>query len=77
DLAMIERQSSSAPSGDVIDELLQKDLPLVQARRYATDVFEQRYLERVLARHGGNVTKAAAAAGVARRHFQRLRARTK
>ena len=77
DLAMVETQQRSAPSGDAIDELLQKDLPLVQARRYAIEDFEQRYLERLLGRHGGNVTKAAAAAGVARRHFQRLRARAK
>jgi hypothetical protein len=29
----------------------------------------------VLARHGGNVSRAAEASGVARRHFQRLRTR--
>jgi DNA-binding NtrC family response regulator len=37
--------------------------------------FERRYVERVLARHGGNVVRAAEASGVARRYFQILRAR--
>jgi DNA-binding NtrC family response regulator len=37
--------------------------------------FERRYVERVLARHGGAVGKAAAASGIARRYFQKIRAR--
>ncbi len=37
--------------------------------------FERRYLEAVLARHGGTLGRAAAASGVARRYFQILRAR--
>jgi hypothetical protein len=37
--------------------------------------FEQAYLEKALADSGGNVAAAAAASGIARRHFQRLRAR--
>jgi transcriptional regulator with GAF, ATPase, and Fis domain len=75
--AETERTGARGGDVDVIEELLQKDLPLVQARRYVMEAFEQRYLERVLTRHGGNVTKAAVASGVARRHFQRLRARSK
>jgi hypothetical protein len=39
--------------------------------------FERRYVERMLARHGGNVTRAARASGVAHRYFQLIRARLK
>jgi two-component system response regulator HydG len=39
------------------------------------DAFERRYVERVLAKHGGNVTRAAAASGIARRYFYDLRKR--
>jgi two-component system response regulator HydG len=38
-------------------------------------VFERRYVEQVLAEHGGNVLRAAAASGVARRQFQRVKGR--
>jgi ActR/RegA family two-component response regulator len=34
-------------------------------------------VERMLAKHGGNVSRAAEASGMARRNFQLLRARTK
>jgi DNA-binding NtrC family response regulator len=59
----------------VVDEVIAEAMPLVRARQRVVDAFEQRYLEAMLARHGGIVTRAAAAAGIARRHFQRLRAR--
>jgi two-component system, NtrC family, response regulator HydG len=61
--------------GDVIAGILRLGLPLAEARQRLIDHFEERYLEHVLEQHGGNVTRAAAAAGVARRHLQRLRAK--
>jgi two-component system response regulator HydG len=71
---------SSSPSpasrGDgVIDGILAEDLPLPRARQRMVDEFEVRYIERVLARHGGNVTHAAATSGIARRYFNTIRAR--
>jgi two-component system response regulator HydG len=39
------------------------------------DEFERAYVERVLAKNGGSVVKAAQASGLARRYFQILRAR--
>jgi len=39
--------------------------------------FEQRYVARVLAQHGGHVGNAAEASGMGRRYFQRIRNRTK
>ena len=77
DLVGVPAETASVPTSDVIDQVLQKNLPLVQARQLVVEAFEQRYLERVLAAHGGNVTNAAAGAGIARRHFQRLRARAR
>ena len=60
---------------DLVDEVLAEELPFVRARQRIMDDFERRYLERVLARCGGSVVRAAAVAGVARRYFQVLRAR--
>jgi DNA-binding NtrC family response regulator len=67
--------SSQHPHGE-IERILALDLPLPRSRGVLVKIFEQRYLERVLARHDGNVTRAAAASGIARRHFYRLLART-
>jgi DNA-binding NtrC family response regulator len=47
-------------------------LPLGEARQRIVEEFERSYLRRLLARHQGNVTRAAEAAGVARRYFQLL-----
>lgn len=66
---------AQAAEGDVVDRVLTMDLPLVMARERIVDDFERRYIAHVLAKHGGNVSRAAEASGVARRHFQRLRAR--
>jgi two-component system response regulator HydG len=60
---------------DPILRVLAMDLPLAEARQLLVDEFEARYVEHVLEQQGGNVTRAAAAAGVARRHLQRLRAK--
>lgn len=60
---------------DVVGEVISRLLPLAEARQELIQVFEKRYLEHVLAVHDGNVTRAAAAAGVARRYFHLLRAK--
>lgn len=61
--------------GDAIHRVLALDLPLADARQRVVDELEQRYIARVLEAHDGHVGKAAAASGIARRHFQRIRAR--
>jgi DNA-binding NtrC family response regulator len=61
--------------GDFIDSILGLDLPIVRARERVVEDFERRYVQRILAQHGGNVTSAAAASGIARRYFQLLKAR--
>ena len=51
------------------------DLPLKEARQVWSDRFELHYARAMLAKTNGNVTHAAAQAGVNRRYFQRLLAR--
>jgi DNA-binding NtrC family response regulator len=66
-----EREASGA-----FERILLLDLPFVQARDRALDEFSRCYVERVLEQHGGNVTRAAAASGIARRYFQTIRAKS-
>jgi DNA-binding NtrC family response regulator len=71
--------AASRPGATTGDEdiaaILAQDLPLPRARELMVDEFERRYVERVLAKHGGNVTHAAASSGIARRYFNTIRAR--
>lgn len=83
DLAALEVGPTAAaatpgPGGDAehwADRILALDLPLPRARERLIEEFQRLYVERVLARHGGNVSRAAAASGIARRYFQILKAR--
>jgi transcriptional regulator with GAF, ATPase, and Fis domain len=67
--------ATTPAEGDLVEEVLAADLPLTRARDLLVSGFERRYLERVLAAHGGSVARAADASGVARRYFQILHAR--
>jgi DNA-binding NtrC family response regulator len=58
-----------------VKELVPLDLPLKEARQAWTESFESVYVQHVLRRANGNVTHAAAHAGVSRRFLQRLLAR--
>ncbi len=69
--------TSSESSSDFTTSILERDLPFSHARELVLRDFERRYVERILARHGGNVARAAVASGVAHRYFQLIRARLK
>jgi two-component system, NtrC family, response regulator HydG len=75
ELASTGASSKHGRSEDIIDSALRMELPLGQARERVVAEFERRYVEHMLARSQGIVSKAARASGVARRHFQRIRAR--
>jgi DNA-binding NtrC family response regulator len=60
-----------------LDEVLTRDLPLAEVRRIVNERLERAYVERMLDKHDGVVTRAAEASGIARRHFQRIRARAR
>jgi DNA-binding NtrC family response regulator len=67
--------SDAPPRDDTIERILELELPLPRARERIVEDFERRYVARVLKRFDGNVVRAAAASGIARRYFQILRAR--
>jgi transcriptional regulator with GAF, ATPase, and Fis domain len=69
------RAASSAQEKDFLGSVLALDLPISRAREKLLDEFHRRYVERVIAQHGGNITRAAAASGLALRYFQVLRAK--
>jgi len=48
-------------------------LPYRQARAQALESFTAAYVADMLERHDGNVSQAAKTAGIARRHFHRLK----
>jgi two-component system, NtrC family, response regulator HydG len=77
DLATVEtgREAASAAGTDVLTETLAMDLPLPAARQRVVDAFERAYVERVLQKHNGNVVRAAAASGIARRYFYVIKSR--
>ncbi len=66
-------EAANAP--DAIDRFVDMGMPFPKARDRMLDEFEQRYVARVLAMHGGDVARAAAASGIGRRYFQKLKAR--
>lgn len=60
---------------DFLDLVIADGLPLTRARERVVEEFERRYVEAAFEQNGRNVTKAAAASGIARRYFRALRAR--
>jgi len=69
------RATASQAAGDMIGQVLALNLPIADARERVVQEFERRYVEQLMQAHGGNMGRAAAAAGVARRHLQRLRSK--
>jgi DNA-binding NtrC family response regulator len=70
--------ASAGPiGGDFLDRVVATGGPLVRGRGLVVEEYERRYVARVLAENGGNVVHAARASGIARRHFQRIKARVK
>jgi DNA-binding NtrC family response regulator len=68
------KESSRTLPDDWLTPLLGEPYPV--AKRKALDVFERRYVEAALAAHGGNVTHAADASGLALRYFRLMKARS-
>jgi DNA-binding NtrC family response regulator len=65
----------SAPAPEPLGAMVPVHLPLKDARQAWTESFENVYVRTLLEKNGGNVTRAAEAAGVNRRFLQRLIAR--
>ncbi len=80
DLALRLRGSPSdepAPSEAAVDVGSVLDLPYKEARRVALEQFEAAYAEHVVARAGGNVTKAAEQAQIHRNVLHRILSRSR
>jgi two-component system, NtrC family, response regulator HydG len=78
DAAQSTAGSSSSSSSEPMDSLAAiavSDMPFSRARQAIIDEFEKRYVANILKKHGGNVSRAAAASGLALRYFQVLKAR--
>jgi DNA-binding NtrC family response regulator len=60
---------------DIVDQIIDLELSLPRARQRMLAEFERRYIETALARHAGDVRRAAEASGIARRYFNLLRRR--
>lgn len=68
------RAPGAADQVDFIGGVVDRELPLTEARQSVIDEFERRYVAHMLNRHG-NTRDAAAASAVGIRYFQILRAR--
>jgi len=67
------QEQSVLPAG--IESIVPVHLPLKDARDAWTNEFETVYVRAMLAKTGGNLTRAAEHAGVSRRFLQRMIAR--
>jgi DNA-binding NtrC family response regulator len=75
--AIARALAPTAPDDDPIERLLAMGLSFTESRDRLMEEFEERYVTRLLAAHRGNVTAAAAASGISRRYFQRIRIRSR
>jgi DNA-binding NtrC family response regulator len=60
---------------DMVAAVIARGLPFPQARQRVLEAFEERYVDAMLEKHDNNISKAAAAAGIARRYFYTIRTR--
>jgi two-component system, NtrC family, response regulator HydG len=74
-VAEVREGAATTSFGAVFEQIMSMNLPLPQAKQRASAEFESEYVRRVLAKHGGNVSRAAAASGIAHRYFQIINAR--
>jgi two-component system response regulator HydG len=70
--------SGGAGTGDekAFERVIAQNLSFSEARARVLADFERVFVAHILARHGGNVSHAAAASGLARRYFQILKHRS-
>ncbi len=59
----------------LVEELVRAKLPFPLARDRVLELFTEHYVSHLLGLHGDNVARAAAASGIGRRYFEKLRAR--
>lgn len=62
---------------DFLDDILDRRTVLADAREEALRVFESRFVKRLLAIHGDDTARAAAASGIGERYLRMIRARVR
>ena len=72
DVGQFSTRASPSGEGD-LEVIARSGQAYRPAKAAVLETFNQMYVEAMLEAHGGNVSQAAEAAGVARRHFQRLK----
>jgi len=70
------REAAGGDEGQGFADLLAEDLAYSALRRKLLDRFEAAYVKRMLEVHHGNVSRAAASSGLARRYFYTLKSRS-
>jgi two-component system, NtrC family, response regulator HydG len=75
DTAAEERTPPGPPTEDVVRSVIAQGLPFPRARQKVLEDFEERYVDAMLEKHEGSITRAATAAGIARRYFYTIRSR--
>ncbi len=75
DLAPQGPVASLSSESKIFERIFELDLAFPEARARVIAEFERFFVQRILAKHGGNVSRAAAASGIARRYFQVLKTR--
>jgi DNA-binding NtrC family response regulator len=76
--ASVRSHEAREPSSlDAVARVLGMDLPYATARQQILREFESQYVRRVLEQQNGNVSRAAAVSGLARRYFQILKSRAR
>jgi DNA-binding NtrC family response regulator len=69
--------SSADPEGNFIGKVVAQNLTLAEAREQVVREFERQYVAHLLAQHGGDAAKAAAASGIGERYLRTIRARAR
>ncbi|MBX7097292.1 MAG: sigma 54-interacting transcriptional regulator [Myxococcaceae bacterium] len=69
DTRALSGETSSANPGAMAKGELALGVPFKEAKEQLIDTFTKQYFEALLARHGGNISQAAKAAGIARPHM--------
>ena len=70
---VVAKAESGGARSDIIEQVIRTQLSFFEARERVLAAFQERFVDAVLDRHGGNVAQAAAASGIARRYLYVLK----
>ena len=72
---LAQQGDRQGPGEGALERIVGLGVSFPVARQRVLEELERRYVEKVLGEHAGNVSRAAAASGIARRQFQRVKGR--